>query len=163
MKKFISSLVVALALVAVVPGVASAHHNNSQLCYDYDHGDYEYCDHSHLNNNYYGSYNGYYSGYGYYNNYNTYNNYNRYATQTYYKPVSRYACDYTYYYGNVCSYQTDYVKSYREVPVTGYTYDTYSYNYSNYPYNYYNNYGYGNYTYGYSYPYNSAYYGSYWY
>lgn len=168
MKKFIISLVLTLTVVAMVPGVASAYHNNySGLCYDYDEQDYVSCDHSHLNN-YYGNYYGYYNNYGTYNNYGNYGyynnyNYNRYATQTYYKPVSRYDCDYDYYYGNRCSYRTDYVQSYREVPVTGYTYDTYSYNYSNYPYNYYNNYGYGNYTYGYSYPYSSSYYGTYWY
>lgn len=169
MKKFITSLVLVLAVVAVVPGVVSAYHYNSGLCYNFDEEDYESCDHVHLNN-YYGNHYGYYNTYGTYNNYgnnygyyNNYSNYNRYANQTYYKPVSRYVCDFDYYYGNRCSYQTDYVKSYREVPVNGYTYDSYAYNYSNYPYNSYSNYGYGNYSYGYSYPYSSAYYGNYWY
>lgn len=169
MKKFIKSLVLSLALVVVaLPSVASAYNSAGyeapQTCYDYEEHKYYTCDHKHVSNNYYynnrwhGSYN--YSNYYYGGYYNT----TKYVNQTYYKPVSRYVCDYDYYYGNRCSYKTDYVKSYRQVPAS-YSARTTNYNYSNYPYNYsnypYTSYNYGNY--GYEYPYYDSLYHRYYY
>jgi len=152
------SVVLVLSLAPVVSA-----HSQATLCYNYDESRYEECSHEHVSTNY---------GVSPYYNYNYHNGYNytqtRYATQTYSKPVTRYVCNYDYYYGNRCYYKTDYVKTYRSVPVSNYNnyYNGYN-NYGNYnsysSYNNYNNYNNSYYRGGtyntYSYPYSYSSYG----
>jgi len=167
MKKFAVYFMGFMMAISLAPLGTSAHYNNT-LCYNYEDSRYEECTHSHVNTNY--GYSNVYSAYNYGSyptyNYNSYYPTTRVATQTYTKPVSRYVCDYDYYYGNRCYYKTDYVKTYRQVPVTNYSnyysnYNNYSgysnYNYSSYP-SYYSAYNYNNYnTYNSGYPYSYNY------
>jgi len=167
MKKLSVYLLGLVLVLSLTPITASAY-QNATLCYNYEDGKYEECSHAHVTPNYgvtpvYQSYNDWCG-----TNSGVYprTTVNRVATQTYTKPVTRYVCEYDYYYGNKCYYKTDYVKSYREVPVYNTpVYSNYN-NYSNYGnYNNYNGYygntnytstyNYSNYnTNRYSYPYN---------